>query len=178
MGYCTWRQYSGGAVAAWIGTGTDTGKQVTVSYRTGSLGARDKTAACNDVRNQFCKKYGISGRCYAITTQTKCANTLWEQGISGGKIPLCADLTYPPDPYKGTGGLSTKGGAGAQTPAQRKADICAKQCGLDPICLYDKIKEECGGGFNPCSAFPAPFNDCAFVGLALAAFAIILVFKR
>jgi hypothetical protein len=148
VGYCQYyTNPNGNAVATWVGTGTDAGKTKRVIFLKGSAGAKSKTAACNNARDQFCKENGIGGRCYAITSQVKCANNLIEQGVHPD-WPPCGNLTYAPDPIKGTGGLSTKGGPSEfnQTPAQRKATICAKNCGWDPICLYDKVKEECGGG--------------------------------
>jgi hypothetical protein len=92
LGYCTWRPYSGGAVAAWIGTGTDIGKSITWTYLKGSKGATSKQAACDAVKAEFCRRYGpvnCNGRrlCYG----QKCVNKVSQ--TRGGAVvqPECGD---------------------------------------------------------------------------------------
>lgn len=186
MGYCTYREYSGGAVAAWIGTGTDIGKQITWTFK---KGATNKTAACNRVRDEFCKKYGVRGSCYdkalnyTVPKAPNCVKSLNDQAfwsLTYGKlIEICGG---PTDKSTSTSTL---------TPAQQKAKddaynktkkaICAKDCGLNPFCHSAKWQYNCGGdvtgifgekGLNACAGLPVPFNDCknviifAVVGIA------------
>jgi len=177
MGYCTYtvRPSDGLTVAAWIGTGTDQGHQVTVTYRKGST---NKTAACNDVRNQFCKKYGCAivsparpyktaacpGRCptnqyCSPSTGYKCVNN-----------PTSKPPTYAPNSrltYKApTPAKSTSSGSGSSSGGQ---DVyCSTNCDAEPLfdnlwCRLRKMNAYCGG--NPGGpVFGNPFN---FSGSAL-----------
>lgn len=180
MGYCTYTVGKSSIVAAWIGTGTDVGKQITWSFKPG---ATNKTAACNRVRNEFCKKFGVAGGCYDKALNYKepkapnCVNSLADQAywFAKGKtnVCICGDSACG-------GSSSGDKPAGEYCAGGLKKDICAKKCGpvlLDPLCNSAKWQCSCGGSNpdivgNVCGSLPAPFNDCknviifAVVGIA------------
>jgi hypothetical protein len=178
LGYCTYnvRPSDGLTVAAWIGTGTDAGKQVTVTYK---KGATNKTAACNDVRNQFCSKFGAGavngkgGKCGTTTpacpgrcptnqkcnasTGYKCVNNVVNKTPTS---PSTRPTTSKSPPHVTNPSSSSGGGSNA---------YCNTNCDAEPIfdnlwCRLRKLDAYCAGtpgGPNP-SGNPWNFGGSAF----------------
>jgi hypothetical protein len=182
MGYCTYnvRPSDGLTVAAWIGTGTDQGRQVTVTYKKGST---NQAAACNDVRNQFCKKYGCSttpartykaptcpARCATYqhiaktSTSCKCVNNA---GVGTGGASTSPKATTPSSrTYKAptpTSSSSSSSSTGKEDP-YCKTDCDAVIWYANLGCRLAKLSKGCGGAWG---GPPLEGNIFNFSGSAL-----------
>ena len=182
MGYCTYTENkrTGGVVVAWIGTGTDEGRQKTISYsksaRLANI-AEDKKLKCADARRQFCKEYTGNDNCNVRTAADRPSRG---GGASSSPTATPETVTKNATDIKDTGGNK-------QEDAERKRyckEVCAKSCGLNPFCHYAKWDCECGGDitgiFGECKIgpLPPPFNDCFVLGgIALAGILAIWILK-
>lgn len=180
MGYCTYTENkrTGGVVVAWIGTGTDVGRQVTVSYekraRLANVSA-DKTLKCKDVREQFCRKYTGNSNCTI--------RSAGDRPSRGGGAPTT--VTNPTN----TGGNKTSEQKAKDDQYNKdKRDICSKECGnffTDVGCYSAKWQYNCGGSTefgdiipDVCKDFPPPFNNCLLVGGAVLAVVLGIIILK
>ena len=123
MGYCQYyTNPNGNGVATWIGTGTDAGKKKQVIFLKGSLGATNKTAACNEARRQFCSLYGTY--------------VCWD-AANRRSIRVCLGEPCPKQVKPTTTG-STRGSGGTPVIQPPKGSTtkteCQKRLGVDADC--------------------------------------------
>lgn len=139
---------------------------------------------CANARIGYCRRYGqrecngvriCEGEKCVGTTPTRygtCAETLWEQNITGK--PFCEDVRRGTVPPPGTKPSQIMCAGGT------KEQICAKSCQfMDLGCLSAKIQCNCGGG----PALGADINcfgtgiPCGYLAIGAALVVLFIALK-
>jgi len=178
MGYCTYtpNKRTGGVVVAWIGTGTDAGRQVTINYLARAVlpnPSSDKTLKCADARRQFCLKYTGNINCAVRTVVSRGGGATSNTKATGSSIRIPLIVKAP----RNAGGDVS---AAINSTIQSVLDTVARitntggntttyQQGI----AADKKENETfvqnnkNKGFQDmCASFPPPFNDCYLTAVA------------
>ena len=129
---CTWYvNPNGNSKAIWKGEVKGAMQSKEVIFLKGSLGARDRCAACKEARRQFC---GIHG-------DLVCWDAANRRSIRVCRGDPCPKQVKPPTGRSGSGGGS---GTGTPTPSPNTKTACQQRLGVDADCCnYGNL-----GGFG------------------------------